>query len=41
MVVGWLGAGKQLVRLPYSRTEMKVVPQVGPGGGGLGVVGTF
>jgi hypothetical protein len=41
VVAGWLGAGQQLVRIPYGRMEMQVFPQVGPGGGGLGVVGAF
>ena len=41
VVAGWLGAGQQLVRIPYSRIEMRVLPHLGPEGGGLAVASAF
>ena len=41
VVAGWLGAGQQLVRIPYSRMEVRVFPHLGPEGGGLAVASAF
>lgn len=40
-IAGWLVTGKQLVRVPYVQTEMRVIPHVAPNGGGIGMVGAF